>query len=330
MSEFGRMLRSLREAAGLSQPQLAKQVYISQSSLCRYEKGKQTPNSSTAVRLDELLNASGQLRILATGNSAPDVLNSDDRDRLARTIEHPHRLDERSVTALADVLAAQRRLDDALPPRLLIPATTAQLDTVTTLVRHAAGPYRAALAEVAAEYVQFAGWLHAEIRNDATALQLLTEAERAADEIDNGVLAAQAVNFKGFLARQQKRWQGVVRWFLAEHHTPGASVHQRIGAAAQAAHGAGEMGDRDGALRLLETAETLLDTSGDEPAPRTAYWLSPTFHKLNLGLAHLALKQHDVAADHISSALDSLPLDQQRADWTTEFRAALETTQKSQ
>ncbi|MBO0885291.1 MAG: helix-turn-helix transcriptional regulator, partial [Mycobacterium sp.] len=44
--EFGRTLRRLREERGLSQPQLAKQVPISQSNLSRYENGKQTPDPS--------------------------------------------------------------------------------------------------------------------------------------------------------------------------------------------------------------------------------------------------------------------------------------------
>lgn len=322
MSEtFGRALRRFRLAAGLSQPAAARRANIDQSSLSRYENDRQNPSPATAGCLDEVLDAGGELRRLAT---AQDVLADEDQERLGRVFDRPHRLDGGTVDALAEVLSAQRRLDDVLGPGPLIPTTIAQMNMTSTLVRQASGPHRDALAEVAAEWVQFAGWLHAEARQDQKALRLLAEAECAADEIGNGVLAAQAANFRGYVARQSGNWRGVTRWFLTEHHTPGASIHQRVGAAAQAAHGAGHLGDRDGARRLLDIADGLLEESGQHPAPRTAYWLSPTFHRLSLGLAHLALASYDTAVDHLGAGLDGLPTDQQGAAWTTEYRQALD------
>lgn len=323
MSEtFGQALRRFRLAAGLSQPAVARQVHVDQGNLSRYENDRQRPSPNTAGHLDELLGAGGELRRLATGDIAPDVLTSDDRDRLGRVRERPHKLDGGAVAALASVLAAQRRLDDTMGPGPLIPATLAQVRMVTDLVRQATGPHRGALAEVVAEWVQFAGWLYAETRQDEEALRWLADAEQAADEIGDGVLAAQAANFRGYVARQRGNWRGVARWFLAEHHTPGASVHQRLGAAAQAAHGAGRLGDRDGARRMLEVADGLLEESARHPAPRTAYWLNPTFHRLNLGLAHMSLASYDVAADHLEQGLNGLPADQQGAAWTGEYRKA--------
>lgn len=325
MSEtFGQALRRLRLAAGLSQPALARKVHVDQGNLSRYENDRQSPAPSVVHHLDDVLGADEQLRLLASGNTAPDVLTPDDRERVGRVFEHPHWLDGGTVTALADVLASQRRLDDVLGPEPLITATLAQMSMVSNLARQASGPHRAALAEVAAEWVQFAGWLHAEARQDQEALRLLAEAEHAADEVGNGVLAAQAANFRGYVARQEENWRGVARWFLTEHHTPGASIHQRVGAAAQAAHGVGRLGDPDGARRLLDIADGLLEESGRHPAPRTAYWLSPTFHRLNLGLAHLALTSYDTAADHLGTGLDGLPADQHGAAWTGEYRQSLE------
>ncbi|WP_432251605.1 hypothetical protein [Streptomyces sp. HNM1019] len=45
--------------------------------------------------------------------------------------------------------------------------------------------------------------------------------------------------------------------------------------------------------------------------------------RLNLGLAHLGLKEFDLAADHITAGLKGLPADQQGAEWTKEHRGAL-------
>lgn len=324
MSEtFGQALRRYRRAAGLSQPQLARQAHVDQANLSRYENDRQRPGASIVAALDDVLGAGGELRLLGTGSTAPEVINPDERERLGRVLDRPHALDNGAVSTLAALLAAQRRADDMLNPALLIPATLSQVAVVNTLLRQASGPHRDALAEVAAEWVQFAGWLYAETRQDVEALRWLADAEQAADEIGNGVLAAQAANFRGYVARQQGNWRGVTRWFLAEHHTPGASIHQRVGAAAQAAQGAGRLGDRETARRLLDVANGLLDESGQHPAPRTAYWLSPTFHRLNLGLASMSLGSYDVAADHLTSALDALPVEQQGAAWTVEYRDAL-------
>ncbi|ASU79958.1 XRE family transcriptional regulator [Actinopolyspora erythraea] len=322
METFGQALRRLRALAGLSQPQLARQAHISQSSLSRYESDRQTVDVSMARRLDELLGSDGELTTLAAPTSG--LLTPDDQQRLARGLERPYRIDAATVTALADMLAAQRKLDDTLGPEPLIPAVMAQMDTVLGLMRQASGRHQHSLAEVGAEYVQFAGWLHAETRRDRDAVRLLSEAEQVADEIGNGVLAAQAANFKGYLARQQGNSLGIVRWFLAEHHTPGAHIAQRVGAAAQAAQGYAELGQPDNALRLLDTAGELIDAAAREEPPRTAYWLTPTFHRLNIGLAHLALGDHTTASDHLSAGLDGLPPDQRTGEWTVEYREALD------
>ncbi len=124
---------------------------------------------------------------------------------------------------LATILAAQRRLNDTADPAAILPATLAQTDVATTLLQAARGPVRDALAPVAAEYVQFSGWLRAEHRDDQRAAHLLTDAEALADDAGSGELAAQAVNFKGYLARQQGNARGVVRHFLTAYHTPGAA-----------------------------------------------------------------------------------------------------------
>lgn len=332
MSEtFGQRLRRLRAAAGLSQSQLARLVPISQSSLSRYESGSQAiDDAQVAARLDELVGGDGTLRALAHPSASELVLTDDDRDRIARHLEHPSRIDGGTVSALADLLAAQRRLDDTLGPEIILPASMSQMETVRALLPSARGPHREALAEVAAEYVQFAGWLHAETRADERAVVLLGQAEELADEAGSGILAAQAANFRGYVARQRGNSRGVVRWFLAEHHTPGAHIAQRVGAAAQAAHGYAQLGERDEALRLMDTAGRLLDEAVREDAPRTAYWLTPTFHRLNFGLTHLALADHATAADHFATGFGGLPDDQQGAEWTVEYRQAWDAARDAQ
>ncbi|MEV6445979.1 helix-turn-helix transcriptional regulator [Amycolatopsis sp. NPDC051716] len=323
VESFGDALRRLRDAAGLSQRQFAPRVPISQSALSRYESGLQRPDERTTARLDELLGAGGLLLEL---RPALDVgpLTADERDRIAYSVRFPGRIDEAAITALADSLAAQRRLDDVLGPAPLIPASLAQTEMVTDLLKEVNGPLRQQLASVASEHVQFAGWLHAEARRDVQAVRLLEQAEELADEAEDGTLAAQALNFRGYLARQQGRPRAMIRGFLTAYHTPGAHIAQRIGDAIQAAQGYAKIGVRDEALRLLDTADGMIDEAGRDAPPATAYWLTPTFHRLNSGLAHLALGDNDVAVDHLHTGLDNLPEDQQGAEWTNEYRDGLD------
>ncbi len=49
-------IRELREAAGLSQLQLAERAQMKQSAICRIESGDHSPNHRTLERLAEALN----------------------------------------------------------------------------------------------------------------------------------------------------------------------------------------------------------------------------------------------------------------------------------
>ncbi|GAA0361072.1 hypothetical protein GCM10010151_58690 [Actinoallomurus spadix] len=160
-------------------------------------------------------------------------------------------------------------------------------------------------------------------RNDAAAAHTLTEAEEMADDIHDGTLAAQAANFKGYLARRQNRPRGIVRHFLAAYHTPGAHPAQRLGDAVQAAQGYALLGEKAAARRLLTEAAALEDQANRHSPPGTAYWLTPDFQHVNIGLALLALGEYPDAAEHLAAGLASLPSDQQDAEWTREYRDAL-------
>ncbi len=76
-------------------------------------------------------------------------------------------------------------------------------------------------------------------------------------------------------------------------------------------------------MRVAEKAERLSDAAATVPPPETAYWLTPAFNRLNMGLCTLALERYDEAVDHFSAGLAGLPADQQGAAWTQEHRVAL-------
>ncbi|RAY15482.1 transcriptional regulator [Actinomadura craniellae] len=247
----------------------------------------------------------------------------DDEERLNLAIARPARLDLAVVESLATILAAQRRLDDSLGPTAILSATATQAATATQLLSEARGAIRAALAPVAAEWVQFHGWLYAEMNDGAPAMRLLTEAEEMADDAKDGTLAAQAANFKGYLSRHQKRPRGAIRHFMIAYHTPGAHPAQRLGDAVQAAQAHAMLGDHATARELLDEAAALTDRAARALPPGTAYWLTPDYHHLNFGIALLALGEPTAAAERIAAGLSTLPPDQQDSEWAQEYHEAL-------
>lgn len=247
---FGDVARRALRDAGYSATAAAKAVPVDPGYLSRVLNGKQRPSMALAEGLDRLLGTGGAL--------AGIVLDADEQARAARSAANPSRLDAGTVDGLAGVLAAFRRLDDSVRPDVVIPSTLAQVKEVQRLLKGARGPHRDRLAGVASETTLFGGWLLAQTRQDAQAVRLLNEAVDLADEIGDGTLAAAALNFRGYVARQQGRPQGVARWFAAAAATPGAHPAQKLGDLLQAAAGLAELGQRDRALRLVDEAEGLM------------------------------------------------------------------------
>ncbi|MGC4804770.1 helix-turn-helix domain-containing protein [Micromonospora sp. DT233] len=319
--QFPAELSRLRRERGLSLRELARTVYYGKSYLHDLETGRIRPTREVAEHLDRALAAGGALAAMVI--DPPPIGSADDAGRMAYVIARPTRLDAQAVEVFTDVLAAQRRLDDVVVAQLMLPGAVAQWRTVQAVADQARGPHAERLRPVAAEWTQFVGWLHAEARHDTQAVEVLTEAAEQADAVDGGELAAQAENFRGYLARQQGRPRGIVRHFLAAYHTPGAAPLQRVGDAVQAAHGYALLGDRAAAVRLLGEASDLTESAGDEPPPATAYWLTPSFCRMGLGLAYLALGDRAAAAGNLRAGLDELPEEQREAEWTAEYRRAL-------
>uniref|UniRef100_A0AAU2VT83 Helix-turn-helix domain-containing protein n=1 Tax=Streptomyces sp. NBC_00008 TaxID=2903610 RepID=A0AAU2VT83_9ACTN len=306
--------RALRDA-GYSMKAAAREMHYDPSYLSRVLNGKQSPSGNLALALDSLVGAGGAL--------AGTLLDDDDASRVERSAANPSRLDAGTVDALAGVLAAYRRLDDTAQPSSVIPATMAQMREVLRMLKEARGPQRDRLSDVASEWVQFSGWLFAQTSEHKEGVRLLNDAVDLADETGNGTLAAQALNFKGYVARQQGRPQGIARWFGAAANTPGAHPAQRIGDYLQAAAGLAELQEQDAALRMVDDAEKLMDAAAKLPPPDTAYWLTPAFNRLNMGLCTLALGRYSEAADHLRTGLAGLPDELRDAPWSWEHKDAL-------
>lgn len=314
MSDFADLARRALSASGYSMRSAARAMSYDPAYLSRALNGKQRPSPALASSLDELLGAGGSL--------AATVLGAEDRERVKRSTENPSRVDAGTVEALAGVLSAYRRLDDVTNPKTIVSGVLKQTKDVTQLLQGARGPYRGKLTEVASEWLQFAGWTLSQVRRNADAERRLDEAVALAGEAGNGTLAAQALHFRGGVARQQNRAGETARWYSAAANTTGAHPAQQISSQLRLATAMATAGEPDAASRVMGNAEKLMEKAAELPPPETAYWLSPEWARCNLGSCALALGRYSDAADHFRAGIKALPAHYLHAHWAEEWRAA--------
>jgi transcriptional regulator with XRE-family HTH domain len=324
---FGRALRRLREQAGLSQPELARRVPISQSSLSRYESDRQLADPTTVDRFDQLLDANGTLRALLTPIDAARILTPDDRDRLTYVVDKPRSVDPATLTSLTAVLAESRRMEDQLGARIMLEPTVGYVRLLKRLTRDARGAIRRHVVDTAAQWAQFTGWLHTATDNLPVAEKWFDRTFEWAAESNNVSLQANALSFKGHLAWIVGHPGPVIGLSQAAQRDPDVDIGQRAFDAAQEARGHAMAHDIDEADRMLDIADQRaeqLASRGDDTPPWNYYYASTAFWTLQRGLIYRHIDgRKQPAADLLTTGMAELPAEQRNAEWVDEYRRAL-------
>lgn len=318
---FSGRLRLLHARHGMTVRALAEAVHVSPSTLNGLENGTRRPSLDMVRHLDNVLGAGGTLLELVHDPGRDDA-DAEREDRMAHALRHPERLDAKAVTAFAQHLASLRRMDDEIPAAMMLPMIEGATPAMDGLAREARGEHAGAAHFVVAEWLQFAGWIHAQVRHDGIADDLYAQSTERAEGIGAGALASQSRRFRGSLALRRGQSLQSTRHYLAAADTPGAGILHRVDATLRASHGLARLGDRAGALDLLRKASDLNQAAPPEP-DSFAYWLTPDWLLFPLGLAHLELGEHTAAADHLRAGLAALPSAWDETAWTRSYRDAL-------
>jgi transcriptional regulator with XRE-family HTH domain len=322
---FGEALRRLRESAGLSQPRLAQRVPISQASLSRYERGRQAVDPRTADRLDEILGAGGALRALLPADSS-SMLTPDDRDRIAYGVEHPLRIDRAALDSLAAVLAASRRLEDAVGAAPVIESVRGHLRLAEVLAREGRGSLRPDVVSLAAQVAQFAGWLNCAVGRYDAARSLYDRATEWALEVGDVSMTATALSMKGYVAWRLGQLCAMLGLSAAAGRDGAASPGVRALAAQQEARAHALLGDGDATDRKLDEATALAARAGEHPEdePPWVYFYGPDFLVMQRGRAYRYLGRNDEAAELLETGLAALPTELRAAEWAVPYQADLD------
>ncbi|MFF3852875.1 helix-turn-helix domain-containing protein [Micromonospora sp. NPDC002575] len=309
---FGAELRRLRMSAGLSLRQLAPRVLSSRGHLHDLEMGRRQPSTELAARLDDVLESGGFLSGMLHPAPAPR-----DPERLTYVAQHPRRVDPATLDALAEMLAAYRRLEDTLGSTPLLPAIRTQLDLVATLVAETSGALRSQVVDLAAQWAQFGGWLYAASDRRRLAGRWYGTALEWGTEAGNADMIATALSMRGHLAWSERRSGPLIGLSAAALRQP-ASPGVRAIAAQQEARGHALVGEADAVASLLDQAVELNEAAGQAPdrEPPWIYFHSADYLAMQRGLAYRLLGRDAQAIEYLRLGLAGLPAESAGAAWT--------------
>ncbi len=260
-----------------------------------------------------------------------DGLTPDDEDRLAMAARQPSRVDRPAVEALAVMLAGQRRLEDAIGSTAVLAPVSAQLAVIEDLVVAVRGPIRPVLADVAAQWAQFNGWLRASVGELRAARSQFDRAAEWAAEAGNVDMAATALSFKGHLAWMVGQPGPLIGLSQAAQRDRRVFVGQRAFDAHQEARGHAMAGDADQTDRRLDEGvelSALAAAQSEEERPPWMYYYSPSFFTLLRGVAHRYLgrcdpARNEQAIDALTAGLAAMPAESRRAEWVVDYLVEL-------
>lgn len=245
-------------------------------------------------------------------------LNPDQQERVQLAIARPTRVDAAVIDALSGVLAVQRRTEDVVGSSLMLAPVHGQLETIEHLAREARGPARPALIDVAAQWAQFAGWLHIAVGDLPGARVWLDRAAEWALEVGDATMVATVLSFKGELAYRRGDTGPMISLAQAAQRHPGTHVAQRAFDAQFEARGHAMDGDVDAARRALDLAVCRTEQIDDD-LPPWMYYKTPEFMALDRGIVWRYLGEHDsrFTAQAIASLTAGVVAlgDDRRSEW---------------
>lgn len=195
---FGQLMRRLMDRRGISFRALAGRTFFSKSYLHDLAVGKKQPTADTARRLDEPLDAGGELLALAEAQFADLADDELEALELSRRVEasdvSPETLErfERAVDDLATAYAVT-------PPELLLPRVRRHLAYVTQLIdaRKTLNQHRRLL--VAGGWLSLLGaTIHIDLRQQSAAEARLVTADQLAEHAEHAEIRAWCIETRAW------------------------------------------------------------------------------------------------------------------------------------
>jgi transcriptional regulator with XRE-family HTH domain len=325
VASFAGTMRALMTERGMSGQALARQVPCDPSLISRVSNGQQRPSRRLAELIDSALEAGGQLAALLPAREpwqVPARLSADDAWRLELVAGSPSRVDSVALASLADVLAAQRLLEDRIGSVPLLLSADAHHEVVLRVAAAAPARLRVRALDLAAQYGYFRGWLHESAGHLRHAGRLYDAALGQAAETGSVSLVSELISMKGHAAWQAGVMHDVIRLSQAARRDAGAFPGQHAIAALQEARAHAALGDARTATALADMAAEACARAAAraDERPPWLYYHSPALFACESGRVWLHLSAHDKrhagkALGYLSSGVAALDADARQSEW---------------
>lgn len=288
---------------------------------------KTTPGGGTTNRHTSDENASPAVTPILDNEYGPaqvtaaSVLTLEDEERLLRVARAPRLLGPSVIESLTIMLAEQRRTEDRIGSVPLAAPVRAQLAVIEKLVVGARGRLRERMLDVAGQWAQFAGWLHASAGHWPRADRFYDRALQWGSEAENRNLIATALSMKGHLAWLTRTPGPLIGLSQAAQRDRSVSPGVRALAAQQEARGLALAGEADLTERKLDEATELATRAAEcpEEEPPWVYFFSLAYLTLQRGLAYRYLGRYGEAIELLQAGLHALDPYAQRTEWTATY-----------
>ncbi|MEV7603084.1 helix-turn-helix transcriptional regulator [Kitasatospora sp. NPDC089797] len=313
MTSFGRTLRLLRRRAGVSQPALAARVFVSQSTISRFESGGRTPDPTLARLLDEALAAGGALAALLPA----------DPERAAFEARRPGLVDRTTIAEAESGLVELRKREDASSSADVTPMVAARAELAVRMAKDAPYALRGAAIAAAAMGAAYLGWCHFVAGRYEAAEQTLDRAVAYAYESQAPDRLERTMSYRGVLELVWGSPTAAASMLGAARRDSRAHPALRAYDAGQQARALAHAGETREADRLLLDADRLADRIDYSDLPVGAYWYTPGWLALRRGVAMLAQGRLSSAQHEIEQGYSAMPPEHQQAHWARQWVDAL-------
>ncbi|MFI5527252.1 helix-turn-helix transcriptional regulator [Kitasatospora sp. NPDC051853] len=316
LNSFGRTLRLLRHRAGLSQPELAGKVFVSQATISRFEAGTRAPGPALALLLDQAVAAAGALASLVPA----------DDDRAAFLARRPGLVDSAAILELESGLYRLRRLEDASSSADVMPMVAARAEMALRAAKDAPYALRAPAIGVAAIGATYLGWCHFVAGRYEAAELTLDHAVSYAFESREPDRIERVMSFRGVLELVWGNPAAAASMFGAARHDTRVHPAFRAYDTAQQARALAHAGEAREADRLLLETDRLGETVDYSDVPVSGYWYTPGWLALRRGVVMLAQGRTAQARREIEQGYAAMPAEHRRAYWARQWIETVTTT----
>ncbi|MGX1779517.1 helix-turn-helix domain-containing protein [Nocardia brasiliensis] len=292
----GALLRAAREAAGISLRGMAERTFYSRTYLGAIETGQRPVPAGVTAAYERVLGTTDLGRLTAAAISASSV-------------------DASTLSDVASMLSAMRRVEDATGALSVLPAVRG-VSAMTEQFARQARTAKTAAAALASEVTQYRGWLEHAVGADTAAQRSLSTAVELAEESRDPDRLVHSLGFAGYVAwGATGDYDKVIA--LSDAALKVRNAHPVLAAYARMrrAELLAARGEKNSAQRALAAADEVAASADSLEPPEAMYWWTPGFGAVQRGGVLALLGDTAQAVEEATAGLAEMPIEHRGTEW---------------